>query len=103
MSELRWGVIFRFVDIGGIVDHQCLDLRFITVYGYIQYYTFPLDTVFVFCHVSGQILQQTTDIMMSHTNKCYLPIPVFGIYPEVRDFNFLYAIYIYIYIFPVAY
>jgi hypothetical protein len=96
-------VIFCFVDIGGIVDHQCLDLRFITVYGYIQYYTFPLDTLFVFCHVGGQIFQQTTDIMMSQTNKCYLPIPVFGIYPEVRDFNFLYAIYYMLFSYQTGY
>jgi hypothetical protein len=24
-NDLRWGVIVRFVDIGGIVDHRCLN------------------------------------------------------------------------------
>jgi len=28
-SELKWGVIVRFVDIGGIVDHHCLNFLFI--------------------------------------------------------------------------
>ena len=28
-SELRWQMIVCFVDIGGIVDHHCLDFLFI--------------------------------------------------------------------------
>ena len=30
--ELRWEVIVRFVDIGGLVDHHCLNFLFITFY-----------------------------------------------------------------------
>ena len=29
-NELRWQVVVRFVDIGGIDDHHCLNLHFIT-------------------------------------------------------------------------
>ena len=34
-SELRWEVIVRFVDIGGIVDHYCLN--FFSDYHKIKY------------------------------------------------------------------
>jgi len=30
-NELRWEVIVRFVDIGGIVVHHCLNVLFIIV------------------------------------------------------------------------
>jgi len=30
LNELRWEVVVRVVDIGGIDDHYCLSLHFIT-------------------------------------------------------------------------
>jgi hypothetical protein len=37
VSQVRWEVIVRFVDIDGIVDHHCLNFLFIIQYNKIWY------------------------------------------------------------------
>ena len=41
--ELRWEVIVRFVDIGGIVEHHCLNFLFLKSEIYLIYISKFLD------------------------------------------------------------
>ena len=63
-DDLRWEVIVCFVDIGGIVDHHCLNLLFIMAYycclctkllGIINWY-FALNEILLKCNRNPKIL-----------------------------------------------
>ena len=57
--SLRWEVVVHYVDIGGIVDHNCLNFLFIT-----QNILSFLDIVFEMLKINS------TTLVTDHTNDC---------------------------------
>jgi hypothetical protein len=82
VDGLRWEVVVHFVDIGGIVDHQCLNFLFINYYKY-PFMVYRLEPHYYYWKMFLNLLEFNLLIIMQYLTWEDQHLPVL-----LNHFNF---------------